>query len=443
MTRKAKKATETATETTAPSAKLATTAQSLVETPLAFTANRKELVAVIRKLAAICPKGKRTMPLLANVLIKATATGVALTTTDLEVWGTHKAPAFHVHGEGSVCVNAKGLLDVLSKLDSADVTIRTSTIAALVVEITSGTATVSLQAMHARDYPRLPAVMDEDPVLALTAVDATTLRELIEATEHAVCQDSTRFHLNGILFQYDGTTARMVATDGHRLALAQRELTRAGDFKTPGDGLILPSGVTDAIRKSLASHKGLGTCEIGFVKHAHTNMLVVRRNGYTLVCKPIDAQFPPYEQVIPKDNRRLITVERRTLLDTLRRTLPLCSSTKGALLATSVNAGTWALKVTAEHPDRGGIAESLGADCRPDGATMTIGVNPRYLIEALESVGGHQVTLAISDDDEPMKHYDGAPAYRLNPILVRCTADAAQHSIKESPRLVVIMPMRM
>jgi DNA polymerase-3 subunit beta len=418
-----KQSTETTTESSAPSANPAILSAI---TRAEFTASKKDLTAAVRRLASIAPK-KPSIAVLSYMMIKAGPEGVTLAATDLDIYAVHNAPAWTVHGTGSVLVNAKALNELLRKLPDGPVTVRARELG---VEVCQGTASVILQSFNARDFPKFPTVEN------FATVNAKPLRDVIDGVSFAVCKDQTRFHLNGVLLSHDGARFRGVATDGHRLALAQlterdpKPTASALDLNLPSKGVIVPAQACDAIRKLLRD----GECEIRF----HAPYLVVRQSGVTFSCKTIDATFPPYEQVIPKANARLVTVDRAALLGALGRAALNCSGARGVELVGKDQ--TLTLKTA--NPDKGEASETLPCETRPDGVNFTIGLQAKYLIEACESISGERVTIAISGDEKMNRDSPPKPSYQLDPVLVRDAEHAATQAIMESSYLCVIMPMR-
>lgn len=393
--------------------------------PMHFTAPRKELQAAIKRLASVVDK-RSTMPMLANVCIRVTPTEITLCATDLNVSAVVVAKSWDTFGGGQATVNAKALGDILKKLPDGPVTVRANDRG---VDLTSGSARVSLEGLHARDYPKLPPIFPGDPMLALTGVDAAMFGAMLDAVSHAMCKDETRFHLNGVHFEYDGTRARCVATDGHRLVKSERDMPREGDFSHKG--MIIPAKAVAEIRKLL----GKGTCQIGMVKHSGVEHFAVRFGGTTIVVKPIDAQFPPYDQVIPKDNRRLVTVDRKALIGALERAALVCSGTRGVKLETADGA----LTLASDNPDTGEVRETLPAELNPDQGDFAVGCNPRYALDALDALDCERVTLAFDSATViEGKKYDP----RLSPFMIRGTDDTATRAVRDAEFLAVIMPMR-
>ncbi len=422
MARQLKQATETSTESSASSMNATIAAVAAAASGASFTAPRKALIKAVRQLASIAD-ARSSMPMLANVSIRVSKQGVVMASTDLSIYCVVNAPDWTVHTEGSVCLPAKKLAEILKGMSGDEVTIRALPLGA---EFASGSARAKLVGSVARDFPKIPAILPDDKALALTSVNALILMGQLEKVVSSVCKDETRFHMNGVFVEYRDEILRTVSTDGHRLTKAQCTLIRGGDFQT--NGMILPTKGTAAVIKMLG--RSGGQCEIGILG-PH---FLVRFGGTTLAIKIIDAQFPPYEQVIPTDNRRLVTVDRKTLSEALARTVPVCSSTRGVKLA--VDDGT--LTLSCDSPDTGETRETLDAELSPSGDTYAVGLNPRYLLEAIAEIASDRVTIAFDQPTGTSKRDTG-----LSPVLVRGTDDATSSSVRESGYLCVIMPMRM
>lgn len=424
-----KKATETSTDTSAPSRNVAANVPPMAAVqPLSFSCSRKELLSAVKHLSCIADR-KSCMPMLRNIALRGDLTGVVLAATDLNVYSIVSAPAWGVHARGSATVPAKQFADVLGKLPDGEITVRATMRG---VEIVSGAATVTLDGLPARDFPKLPAVLPDDSVVPFTAIDAAVLKTALGAVDFAICRDETRFHLNGVRLEYGADLMlRTIATDGHRLVKYQALCDRKGDFHT--DGLIIPAKGVKEIKKLL----GKGECEIALI----SGMLAVRYKGTTLVVKPIDAQFPPYEQVIPKDYQRLVTVDRKAFLGALGRAALVCTSTRGVRL--EITGETSSLTLASTNPDSGEVREALSAESKPSGDAFKIGVNPRYLIDALEALASERVTLSFDHGTkQESKRGEYRPDPSLSPIVIRTTEDAVFHKVADATLVCVVMPMR-
>lgn len=414
MTRKLKKATDTATEATAPPSAMP------AASGFAFTAPAKDLARALKRVSGFVAK-RSTMPMLGAVCFRATASEVILVATDLDSAAVHAAPAWHVHGAGAVCVNAKALADVIKRMDG-EITVRSHVNNGLKVMLTCGTLSITLDALSPHDFPKVPAILPGD-ALDLATADAVAFNAAIDAVSPSICRDETRFHMSGILLTAEAGSMRMITTDGHRLHKLER-LGVLGAFQLANETILAQRGIAE-VRRLLSR----GTFEIGVLARSGSvpPFVVFRQNGTTVALKPIDAQFPAWQQVVPKDNRRLVTVERTALLACLERAAVVCTSTRGVQLECVPDG----LKVTASHPDLGTASEVIPAELNPSEAFST-GANPRYLVDALKAITDDRVTLAFSHAS------DGA----LDPMVVRGTSDAVSYPVMDSPFLAVIMPMR-
>lgn len=373
---------------------------------LALRASKRELKAIVAKFQTVVDR-KSTMPILANVSLRVDESGLTITGTDL-----HTSLRMRLEGNackairpGSVSVPAKRLADVIKALPDGEITMST---AKTTMVVSSGTATSRIEGMHDRDTPKFPSFADD---VTWSDVDASALVEIIEATKHAICTDETRFHLNGTLLECRDGTLRAVTTDGHRLAKAER--TISGDLRITS-ALLRRKGAIE-IAKLLAKSKG--TCGIAATK----SHVWIKQGETVLVTALVDAQYPPYEQVIPKGHERLVTVDASVLAEALSRAKVNCSETRGVVL--SLASGK--LVVVASDPDSGEFREEIEADysCRE----TRWGVNPGYLIDSLAEIDG-KVVLAVNNE--------------LDPMLVRSLDDAAMRSVLDASFLSVVMPMR-
>jgi DNA polymerase-3 subunit beta len=379
-----------------------TTEISVNPSEMSLTVDKASFKKVLAAFNRIADR-KSCLPVLANMLIKVEHDTTTLAATDLNLTLTHKAPWLG-RTIGCTSVKAKALADMIGKMPNGEVTLARD---GRGLSVMSGSARFTLDTIHAQDYPKVPSPGDA----TFTMIDAGAFVALLKSTDHSICQDETRFHLNGTLLEADGRTMRAVSTDGHRLTRATAPIKGF----TLAKGVILPRKASRELAKLLAK----GECEIAVVG-PH---MFVKQGAWTLAAKLIDAQFPPYEQVIPKENRKLVTVEREPLLAAIERAKLVSTETRGVKL--SCDDGQ--LRIQSDNPDTGETSEWLPAEHH--GATIVIGFNAKYLLESLNELEGERVTLGI-----------GAA---LDPILVRATDDVVTNSVEASPFVSVVMPMRL
>jgi DNA polymerase-3 subunit beta len=344
---------------------------------------------------------KSTMPILANVLLRTDGKDKLLVAaTDLNVTVTAELPC-KVDKEGGLTVGAKHLHDIVKSLPGETLTLtRTENQYA---DIKAGKVEYKVVGMSDRDFPKLPNHRE----VKFAKVDAHTLRDMIAKTFFSISTDETRYHLNGVLFESDGNVARMISTDGHRLSKIERPL--AGGPKLP-QGIIIPRKGLMELRRALEN--AAGEVELG-IHHGH---IFVRVKEVALSVKLIEAQFPPYDQVIPKENDKVAVCPRLATLEALKR-ISIMSSDKTWGIKFVLKKG--ALQIASDNPDLGEAHEEL--DVSYDGAPLTIGFNAKYFIELMTEMEGDEIKLELNGE--------------LDPGLVRPNDKAAGY-------LGVVMPMR-
>jgi DNA polymerase III subunit beta len=344
---------------------------------------------------------KSTMPILANVLIRADGPDrVSCAATDLKVAMVVTLPA-KVEEEGGVTVAARQAFEIAKGLSGEEVHLRRTENNWL--EIESGRADFKVVGMSERDYPKLPGVAEAE----LSAVDPVILSEMIGKTLFSISQDDTRPHLASVLFESDGEMARMVSTDGHRLSKVGRAMPKGPKLET---GVLIPRKGVSEIRRAIEGREA--PCEIG----VYQGYFVLRADDVTLTVKLGEGQFPPYDQVIPKENDKLVILERELLLDALRR-VSIIASDKTWGIRLSLEKG--ALSIEADNPDLGNAREKLDAEYK--GSALQIGFNARYFIDLLTEMSAKNVRLDLGED--------------LDPAVIRPADD--------SDYLGVVMPMRL
>ncbi|HZS38979.1 MAG TPA: DNA polymerase III subunit beta [Polyangia bacterium] len=343
---------------------------------------------------------KSTMPILANVLLRTDGKDKLLVAaTDLNVTVTAELPC-KVAAEGGLTVGAKHLHEIVKSLPTDELSLkRTENNYA---EIRAGKIEYKVVGMADREFPKLPNHRE----VKFSKVDAATLRDMIAKTFFSISTDETRYHLNGVLFESDGKLARMVSTDGHRLSKIERALEGGPKLAT---GIIIPRKGLMELRRALENAEG--QIELGI----HGGHVFVRVKEVALSVKLIEAQFPPYDQVIPKENDKVAICPRLAMLESLKR-IKIISSDKTSGVKLSLKKG--ALNVASDNPDLGEAHEEL--DVSYDGAPITIGFNATYFIDLLTEMEGDEVKLELNGE--------------LDPGLVR-PADGKGY-------LGVVMPMR-
>jgi DNA polymerase-3 subunit beta len=340
---------------------------------------------------------RQTLPILANVLVETEEGTVRLTATDLEVGARVSIPA-RVVGKGAITVSARKLTEIVKELPAAAVALKVGDNAG--VSLKCGGITYKLVGMPPDDFP---PVVPASPGAWLT-LDAKVLRDMLTQTSFAVSHDETRYALNGVLFSLSGKEMRLVATDGHRLALSVRTL---GDVGRAITGIVPRKAISEIMRVLGAGEE----VQLGITE----NQFVLQMPNFMMTARLIEGQFPNYEAVIPKAHPGKLVISRAALTSALRRVAVMAEERNKPVKLVLSPAS---LRLSASSQDLGEAEETLDIDYA--GEEVTIGFNSRYLLDAMTPVEKDQVILEFKDG--------------LSPGVIR--------SVEDEGYCCVIMPMR-
>lgn len=324
---------------------------------------------------------KKSPPILSHLLLDASEGAVRVFATDLDV-GVRVPLDAEVKAPGAVAVSARRLHDIARELPDADVEIRVGGDHQLVIRCRR--SEFKLKGLPRDDFPRLPELRGE-PVLTLPG---GVLRDMIRKTIFAVSSDLTRHALNGVLLHLDEGEIRMVATDGHRLAIA-RQPHGAASGAAPASALI-PRKALSEIAKIIRDEAG------AVAVHATQEQAALECAGGLLVTRLIDAQFPNYEQVLPGGSPKSLLVDRAALQGALKRTATIGGERGNpTLLSLSSNRAL----LTCTDQDLGEATEEVEVEYQ--GPEMSIGFNGRYILDFLGVVESEHIQVKVSDALSP------------------------------------------
>jgi DNA polymerase-3 subunit beta len=346
-----------------------------------FTIQKSDFVKALSRAQSVVDR-KSTMPILGNILLQAGETSLTIAATDLSV-GIQGNYAANVRRIGSVTVAAKSFYEIIRNLPEEEISCHVSD--SNRVTIRSGRAEFKIVGVGAGEYPKLPDTQG----VGFSTIDAKICSDMIDKTLFSVSTDETRYHLNGVFLLVKASKLLMVSTDGHRLSMIARPMETSGlSLET---GVIIPrKGILEV--KKLLEESSSTAVEIGF----RGSNVYLRRSDVTLSVKLIDAQFPDYEQVIPKRSEHQAVIPRQRLSDALRR-ISLLSADKswGVKFFFTENS----LRLASDNPDLGEATEEL--EISYTGKPMNIGFNARYVLDVLESTSSAEVALRINDELSP------------------------------------------
>ena len=338
-----------------------------------------DLVRELTVLARLVPK-KSTLPILSNVLIQAADGWCHLSATDLEV-GLVTAAQATVGEAGDLTLPVAKLVELAKSLPNTDITI--SAVKG-VVKFTAAGFNSRLQALSAADFPAIPT-----PEGTSITLPRGPFRDLIRKTSFAINEGDKRHLVRGALLTLPENAFGLVATDSHRLALAPA--TRVGPAAEPA---LLPSKALEHLSTLL------GDSGEGDLTFSHTDRhLFFEIDGRVLVSRRIDGKFPNYERIIPKDNDKVVTLDRQAFATIVKRQLLIAD-----IVTLTLHGG--ALDVTSSSAEVGDAIERLPVSGY-DGPKLEIKLNGSYVVDFLDAASSPTVTLALTDGKSPALFADG------------------------------------
>jgi DNA polymerase-3 subunit beta len=340
-----------------------------------FTIQREAILKPLQLISGVVER-RQTLPILANVLLKADSDSLTLTATDLEVELVVSTGLDGTDG-GSTTLPARKFMDICRALpEGASLEISVDKERAL---IRSGKSRFVLATLPASEFP---AVDEIRPVLSFS-MEQSKLKRLIERTQFAMAHQDVRYYLNGLLLEVSNGELRAVATDGHRLAYCQQASPIEVD---ENQQVIVPRKGVMELQKLLEDSEQTVEIEIG------PNHMRMSAADLRFTSKLIDGRFPDYQRVIPQNTDKVVVANREDLRQAVLRTSILTNEKYRSIrLQLEPNV----LRVLAHNPEQEEAEEEVGVDY--SGASLEIGFNSTYVLDALQAVADDNVEIRLSD----------------------------------------------
>ncbi len=340
-----------------------------------FSIQREALLKPLQQVVGVVER-RQTLPVLANLLVKAGKGTVSLTGTDLEVEMIATTGA-DTSVEGEITIPARKLFDIVRALpDGAKIDLKLNGDR---IALNAGRSRFTLTTLPASEFP----TVDEIELVEKVSLPEEALRELMERTAFAMANQDVRYYLNGMLLDLQEHTLRCVATDGHRLAMKQTELESSVSSRRQ---IIIPRKGINELIGLLESGDGVVELEFG------RNHLRVRRGDVVFTSKLIDGRFPDYEAVIPLGADKTATLDREILRGALQRAAIL-SNEKYRGVRLELSPGK--LRIVAHNPEQEEAVEEVEADTHV--SDLAVGFNVGYLLDALAALRGDKAKLSLRD----------------------------------------------
>ncbi len=366
---------------------------------------RSELLRALGHVTSVVER-RTTIPILSNVLLRASGSALQLKATDLEREVVEAAPA-EVAQPGAITVPAHMLHDIVRKLPEGSEVELVRDAERERLTITAGPSRFAVQTIAADDFPDLAA----GEMTHTFEVAASDLKQLIEKTRFAISTEETRYYLNGIYVhpaqRGAATVLRGVATDGHRLAQFDLDLPK-GAAGMPG--VIVPRKTVHELFRLLEDTQSGVTVGVSGTK------VRFEIGTITLTSKLIDGSFPDYQRVIPTGNDKAMKVSNAMFKAAVDRVSTIASE-KGRAVKLNIEPEKLVLSVT--NTDGGSATEELGIDYGH--GKLEIGFNARYLLDISSQLESDTMLFMLADSGAPTMVRDGdddRALYVLMPMRV-------------------------
>ncbi len=345
---------------------------------------KEALLKSLSKVQGVVEK-RNTMPILSNTLLRSRDSELEIVATDLDVTIIDRLPV-EVKKAGSITLSARKLYEISKELPEGKISLKEKGESKFEVKGEKGV--FDLLAISSEEFPSISDISE----YSFIQVEAKTILEMIEKTIYASAGEEARFNLNGIFMekQNKDKTLRMVATDGHRLAMIERELAGLNNLNLK-KGVIMPRKGMAELKKLLEDRQG--NIEFGIKE----NNAAARMDGTVLIMRLIDGEFPEYQRVIPEKSDNRASVEREKLLKTIRLASILADE---KIRAVKFKFSKNALLIEGKSANFG---EARG-DCEIDyqGKDLEVGFNDRYVVDIINSVpGAERLIIEIKDELSP------------------------------------------
>ncbi len=375
------------------------------------TVHTESMRKAISKVLPVA-ESRDSSSILAYALAKFTDGQLQLSTTNLGISAQVTVDA-ELEGQNEFCINIKNLSDIVRELPDQPVSFKTQE-GENTLKINCGNIHFTLPIHDNADFPKLAFEDTEEEdgdskhSFILTSKQVS---EMIQMTSYAISNDETRIYLNGIYLQEIDSRLRAVATDGHRLSLVDFEMEDDKIGELAG-GIIIPKkGITEL--KRVAESDSEGTL---FVSVSDSFLYVNSGDTYKLSVRLISREYPNYQDAIPTQIHHTMIADRNTLFNAIRRVKIMSHEKSNGV---RVRLAPESMTITAKNPALGDGLESIPIEYK--GKEMEIGLNAKYLIDALSTVSDGNISFELSNE--------------LSPIVIK--------SVETPHYLGVIMPLKL
>ena len=344
-----------------------------------FTVRKFDFLQELTLIQGVVER-KTTIPILANVLVKAEGGELGIIATDLEI-GLKSACASKTTVPGTVTLPAKRLYEIVRALPDKEIKFKRGE--ANWVTVTCGTSRFRIAGLPQEDFPALP-----EPKPSAAKIPADVLSKLMSRTIFAISTEDSKYTLSGALLLLKPGSITMVATDGHRLAHVEK--AEALDDVSEEIKVLVPKKAMAEIVRMISESSDVE--QVGFSRD--DNHLFFDMGKRLLISRMLTGQFPNYEAVLPRGNDRIFLVNREEITAAIKR-VAILSDERSRTIKLAVGKGT--LEIAASHSDLGEANETMEIDY--DKEDLQVGFNYQYLLDFLTTADEPEVSFEFKDSE--------------------------------------------
>jgi DNA polymerase-3 subunit beta len=344
-----------------------------------FTVRKFDLLQELTLIQGVVER-KTTIPILANVLVRAEGGELGIAATDLEI-GLKSVCVSKVTVPGMVTLPAKRFYEIVRALPDKEIRVKRGE--ANWVSVTCGSSRFRIAGLPQEDFPALP-----EPRSSIAQIPSDVLAKLIARTIFAISTEDSKYTLSGALLLLKPGSITMVATDGHRLAHVEKS-EALEDVSEEIKVLIPKKAMSELVRIISESAE---TDKIGFSRD--DNHLFFDMGRRLLISRMLTGQFPNYEAVLPRNNDRVVQVNREEIAGAIRR-VAILSDERSRTVKLALGRGS--MEITASHSDLGEANETVEIDY--DKEDLQVGFNYQYLLDFLTTADEPDVSFEFKDSE--------------------------------------------
>jgi DNA polymerase-3 subunit beta len=360
-----------------------------------FTCSQSDLNANLSLVSRAVPS-RPTYPVLGNVLFVADAQGkrVSLTAFDSRL-GIRTSFSAEVSEEGRLTLPAKILNDIVARLPEEEITLAAedeeeeNPLAIL----TSSSGRFQIRGMSATEFPELPKAEEGEGIV----LPVSALSDGLKGTLFAASTDETKQVLTGVHLAGSQDSLEFAATDGHRLAVVETPLenTEASDRASDNFAVTIAARALRELERMLATAQATDSVAL-YVDESQT---IFELGDRRLTSLKLEGAYPAYQQLIPRQFSRTVTVERKRLIGSLERVAVLADQ-KNNLVKFTIDRDRGQLSLSVESQDLGSAKESMSAEITGD--SLEIAFNIKYLMDGLKALPSSDIQMQLNEGNQPV-----------------------------------------